>query len=260
VATKEKSQTHQGQLQMESVDSLGECSWSGQSGSEKRDEKAPELLVRDIGVANMAGKDAYNKRAKLYTYDPVAGEDDTRKLESVHRGLKLLCVHDKRKYNKRPQGGSGSAPAAAKSAPAAAKSAIVAAMSVLAAAKSAPVVAKSAPLVRSKSVPAATKSAPAASKSVAASKSAKPASKSAKPATKSAKPATKSAKPASKSAKASSKSAAVAAKCTAALRAQNAGVAAKKKKKKKQQQKKTATKKSAPRAKRAKESIVGVFL
>jgi hypothetical protein len=245
VATKEKSQTHQGQLQMESVDSLGECSWSGQSGSEKRDEKAPELLVRDIGVANMAGKDAYNKRAKLYTYDPVAGEDDTRKLESVHRGLKLLCVHDKRKYNKRPQGGSGSAPAAA-------KSAIVAAMSVLAAAKSAPVVAKSAPLVRSKSVPAATKSAPAASKSVAASKSAKPASKSAKPAT-------KSAKPASKSAKASSKSAAVAAKCTAALRAQNAGVAAKKKKKK-QQQKKTATKKSAPRAKRAKESIVGVFL
>jgi hypothetical protein len=211
VASKEKSQTHHGQLRTEPVDSLGECSWSGQSGSEKRDEKAPELLVRDIGVANTAANDAYNKRAKLYTYDPVVGDDDTRKSECVHRGLKLLCVHDKRKYNKRPTGASGSAPVAAKN--------------VSAATKSAPVAAKSA-------APAASKSAAAASKSATAA--------------------------ASKGTKAASKSAAVAANCTAASRAKNAGVAAKKKKQ--QQKKKTTTNKSAPRAKRAKESVVGVFL
>lgn len=95
-----------------SVTSLRACSWSGLSGSEKRDEKATELLVRDIGVAATAANDAYNKRAKLYTYDPRECEADTdsvRKLQSAHRGMKLLCVHDKRKYNKRPKGASGSA-------------------------------------------------------------------------------------------------------------------------------------------------------
>ena len=212
VASKEKSQTHHGQLRTEPVDSLGECSWSGQSGSEKRDEKAPELLVRDIGVANTGANDAYNKRAKLYTYDPVAGDDDTRKSECVHRGLKLLCVHDKRKYNKRPTGASGSAPVAAKSAPATAKSAP-------AATKNAPVAAKSAASVASKSAPSASKSATGA---------------------------------ASKGTKAASKSAAVAANCTAASRAKNAGAAAKKKKqqqKKKTTTKKSAPR--AKRAKEA---------
>ena len=124
VASKEKSQVHRGQLRIESADSLaklGECSWSGQSGSEKRDEKAPELLVRDIGVAQSAGDGwsaAYNKRAKLYTYDPPqleASADAGRKLDCAHRGLKLLCVHDKRKYNKKdPTPASGSAAVAPK--------------------------------------------------------------------------------------------------------------------------------------------------
>jgi hypothetical protein len=122
VASKEKSQAHRGQLRIESAESLaklGECSWSGQSGSEKRDEKAPELLVRDIGVAQTSAADVYNKRAKLYTYDPPqpeASADAGRKLECVHRGLKLLCVHDKRKYNKKPPTpASGSAAVAPKS-------------------------------------------------------------------------------------------------------------------------------------------------
>ena len=53
----------------------------------------------------------YSKRAKIYTYDPpnvsLSGSD--RK----YSGVKLLCVHDKRRYTKKP----AAAAAAAKTTP-----------------------------------------------------------------------------------------------------------------------------------------------
>lgn len=117
-----------GGLPPQLVDGLDGCSWSGQSGSEKRDEKAPELWLRDIGVNSPSGatsSTAYSKRAKLFTYDPPssAGAEKSSpetpgtsshqaaECSVVHRGMKLLCVHDKRRYTKAPKkpasGGKG---------------------------------------------------------------------------------------------------------------------------------------------------------
>ena len=86
-------------LGQQSLDGLAECSWSGQSGREKRDEQINSLLVRDIGVVTTPSQMGYSKRAKIYTYDPTG--DGISTVERRFTGVKLLCVHDKRRYTKK---------------------------------------------------------------------------------------------------------------------------------------------------------------
>jgi hypothetical protein len=95
------------------LSSLAECSWSGQSGREKRDEQIKSLLVRDIGVVTSASQNDYAKRAKIYTFDP---EGEGSRAEQRFRGVKLLCVHDKRRYT-RKDGDGAESPAAARGTP-----------------------------------------------------------------------------------------------------------------------------------------------
>jgi hypothetical protein len=86
-------------LRRQPLDGIAECSWSGQSGREKRDEQIKSLLVRDIGVVTTATQRGYAKRAKIYTFDPEAGT--ASEVEERYRGVKLLCVHDKRRYTRK---------------------------------------------------------------------------------------------------------------------------------------------------------------
>lgn len=83
----------------QSLAGFAECSWSGQSGREKRDEQISSLLVRDIGVVTTASQLVYSKRAKIYTYDPPG--DSLGAADRKYSGVKLLCVHDKRRYTKK---------------------------------------------------------------------------------------------------------------------------------------------------------------
>ena len=87
-------------LCQQSLSKLAECSWSGQSGREKRDDQIKSLLVRDIGVVPSATQTGYAKRAKIYTFDP---EGDCSAAEQRFRGVKLLCVHDKRRYTRKTE-------------------------------------------------------------------------------------------------------------------------------------------------------------
>ena len=86
-------------LEQQSLDGLAECSWSGQSGREKRDEQIKSLLVRDIGGVTTPSQMGYSKRAKIYTYDPVG--EYLSSTDRRYAGVKLLCVHDKRRYTKK---------------------------------------------------------------------------------------------------------------------------------------------------------------
>eukprot|EP01046_Picozoa_sp_COSAG06_P014182 COSAG06_NODE_872_length_11850_cov_8.563952_9_plen_261_part_00 len=86
-------------LEQQSLVGLAECSWSGQSGREKRDEQINSLLVRDIGVVTTASQMGYSKRAKIYTYDPPG--ESLSSADRRYSGVKLLCVHDKRRYTKK---------------------------------------------------------------------------------------------------------------------------------------------------------------
>lgn len=94
-------------LMQQSLEGALKCSWSGQSGKEKRDE---DLLVRDISPGPLAAGSTlhdYGKRAKVFTYGPLVGTSHSE--FTAFAGAVLVCVHDKRKYTRKA---SSSSPAA----------------------------------------------------------------------------------------------------------------------------------------------------